>query len=65
MVMAASEDFLAGGNYDSTIWQSKRFGNFDKLIAQDYFQTYLTQRESTRGDLLLVQNYVGQEYYQR
>ena len=83
MVMVASEDFLAGGNYniDTTppyghpisndsfrnLTQiaeqfRDRLGSFEKLSARDCFQTYSTQYVSTRGDLLLVQNHVGQEY---
>ena len=34
----------------------KRFGNFERLSAQDYPGAYLTQYAFTKGDLLVVQN---------
>ena len=56
--------------YDTLITTAETFreriqkkGTFQKLSARDCLQAYSTQYVSTNGDLLLVQNAVGAEYY--
>lgn len=84
-VMAASEDYLRGGNYDTSnlrdsfpendtynniIETPKSFrdridstASFERLSSWDCAQAYSTQYVSSRGDLLLVQNRTGADYY--
>ncbi len=83
--MAASEDYLRGGNYDTNnlhdffpkndtyhkvIVTAKSFrdridrtASFERLSTWDCVQAYSTQYVSSRGDLLLVQNRLGADYY--
>jgi len=77
IVMAASEDYLKGGNLDAGNLQVSndsietaqnfrdridRTASFEKLSARDCMQAYSTQYLSARGDLLLVQNSQGADY---
>lgn len=77
-VMAALEDYLRGGDYDTNnfrdffkvIEAAKSFRDridrtegFERLSTWDCVQAYSTQYVSSRGDLLLVQNRLGADYY--
>lgn len=83
--MAASEDYLRGGDYDTSNLRDFIPGNdtynnimetaksfrdridktasFERLSVRDCIQAYSTQYVSTRGDLLLVQNRLGANYF--
>ncbi len=76
-VMAASEDYIRGGNLDTGNLQVSndsietaqnfrdridRTASFERLSARDCMQAYSTQYVSARGDLLLVQNSQGADY---